>query len=83
MYTYDGILLGHKYSAIKRELNNVIGSNMDGPKDYQTKGYKSDKDEYHDITYIWNLKNSTNGAYFQQKQSHRHRKQRYGHQKGK
>ena len=25
------------YSAIKKEQNNVIGSNMDGPRDYLTK----------------------------------------------
>ena len=33
---------------------------MDRPRDYQTKSSKSDKDNYHDIIYMWNLKNSTN-----------------------
>ena len=32
-YTYNGIL------AIKKEWNNAICSNMDGPRDYHTKWY--------------------------------------------
>ena len=28
------------YSAIKKERNNAICSNMDGPRDYHTKGSK-------------------------------------------
>ena len=32
---------------------------MDGPRDYHTKQNKSE-DKYHDITYMWNLKNDTN-----------------------
>ena len=34
------------YSAIKKEWNNVIYSNMDGSRDYHTKWRKSDKDKY-------------------------------------
>ena len=37
------------YSAIKKEWNNAICSNMDGPRDYFT---KSDKDKYHMILLI-------------------------------
>ena len=33
---------------------------MDGPRDYHTKGSKTEKDKYHDITYIGILKNDTN-----------------------
>ena len=36
---YNGILLGHK-----KEQNNVIWSNMDGPRDYPTKWSKSDRE---------------------------------------
>ena len=35
------------YSAIKKEWNNAICSNMDGPRDYHTKQSKPDKDKYH------------------------------------
>ena len=44
------------YSAIKKERNNAICSNTDGPRDYHMKWSKSDKDKYHDITYMCNLK---------------------------
>ena len=40
MNIYRGILLGHK-----KEWNNVICSNMDGPRDHHTKWSKSDKNE--------------------------------------
>ena len=33
---------------------------MSGPRGYHIKWSKPDKDKYHDITYIWNLKNGTN-----------------------
>jgi len=47
---HSGILLGHK-----KEGNNTICSNMDGPRDYHT-----EKTRFYDTTYIWNLKNNTN-----------------------
>ena len=52
VHIYDGILLGHK-----KEWNNVICSNMDGPRDYHTKWSKSDRERQipYDITYMWNL----------------------------
>ena len=42
--------------------NNAICSNMDGPRDYQTKWSKSDRERQipYDITYMWNLKYDTN-----------------------
>ena len=45
---YNGILLSHK-----KEWNNALCSNMDGPRDY-----KSDRERQisYDITYLWNLK---------------------------
>ena len=57
VHTYNGILLSHK-----KEQNNVICSNMDGPRNYHTEWSKSDRERQisYDITYTWNLiKNDT------------------------
>ena len=50
------------HSAIKKEQNNSICSNMDGPRDCHSEWSKSDwgRQIPYDITYIWNLKNDTN-----------------------
>ena len=50
------------YSAIKKEWNNAIYSNMDGPRDYHTKWTNSERERQipYDITYMWNLKYDTN-----------------------
>ena len=47
---------------------------MDGPRDYNTKSSKSDRERQmpYDITYIWNLKYNTNIS-TKQKQTHGHR----------
>ena len=42
VYIYNGILPSHK-----KEWDNAICSNMDGPRDCHTKWSKSDKDKYH------------------------------------
>ena len=57
VHIYDGILLSHK-----KEWDNTICSNMDGPRDYHTKWSKSARERpiSYDITYRWNLKNDTN-----------------------
>ena len=39
---WQGILV-----SFKKEQNNAICSNMDGSRDYHTKGSKSDKDKYY------------------------------------
>ena len=54
---YNGILFSHK-----REWNNAICSNMDGPRDHDTKWRKSEREWQipYDITYMWNLKYGTN-----------------------
>ena len=45
------------YSAIKKEQNNAICSNMDGSKGCHTDWSKSDKErQIYDIIYMWNLK---------------------------
>ena len=53
VYIHNGIPLGHK-----KEWNNAICSNMDGPRDDQTKWSESDRERQIpcDITYMWNLK---------------------------
>ena len=50
---YNGILLSHK-----KEWNNVICSNMDGPRNNHTKWSKSDRERQipYDTTGMWNLK---------------------------
>ena len=57
IYWYDGILLSRK-----KEQNNAICSNMDGPRDYHTKWSKSERERQipYNITYMWNLKYDTN-----------------------
>ena len=46
----------------KKQWNNDICSNMDGPRDYHTKWSKSDREREisYDITYMCNLKYDTN-----------------------
>ena len=55
---YNGISLSHK-----KEWNNAICSNMNGPRDYQTKLSKSDRKRqktWYSITSMWNLTKDTN-----------------------
>ena len=49
-HVYNGILLSHK-----KEQNNAICSNTDGPRDYHTKSDRERQISY-DITYMWKLK---------------------------
>ena len=72
------------YSAIKKEWNIAICSNMDGPRDYHTKWSKSDKERQ--VLYDINKKSKKKiqmNLFIKQKQTHRHRKQPYGYQRGK
>ena len=57
VYIKNGIILSHK-----KEWNNAICSNMDGPRDYHRKWSKSESERQipYDITYMWNLKYDTN-----------------------
>ena len=57
VHIYNGILLSHK-----KEQNNVICSNMDGPRDCHTEWNNSDPERQisYDITYMWNFKKGTN-----------------------
>ena len=53
---HNGTLLSHK-----KEWNNAICSNMDGPRYYHTKQSKSERERQisSDITHIYNLKYKT------------------------
>ena len=57
-HIYNGILLSHK-----KERNNAICSNMDGPRDYHTKWISQPKkDKYHMTSSICGIfKNDTKG----------------------
>ena len=73
VHTHNGILLSHK-----KEWNNAICSNMDGPKDCHTEWGKSDRGReiLYDIAYMWNLKKMIQMKLLtKQKQSHRVREQ--------
>ena len=74
IHTYNRIFLSHR-----KELSNVIGSNMDGPRDYPMKVNKSNRErQMYDIAYMWNLKNRKKmNLLRQQKQTHRHKKQSF------
>ena len=52
VHIYNGVLLSHR-----KELNNAICSDMDGPRDYHIEWSKSDRERQvsYDITYMWNL----------------------------
>ena len=53
VHIYDGILLSNK-----KEQNNAICSNMDGPRDCHTEWSNSDTERRmsYDTAYMWNLK---------------------------
>ena len=55
------------HSAIKKEWNNAICSNMDGPGDCHTKWNKSDRERQisHNIAYMLNLKKLYKWTYLQ------------------
>ena len=53
--THSGILLGHN-----KKWNNAICSHVDGPRHCHTTWSKTEKDKYHIIPHIWNLKYVTN-----------------------
>ena len=66
IHIHSRILLCHN-----KEQNNVICSNMDGIRGSYTMWSKSERERNipYDITYIWNLIQSTNEA-FDRKETH-------------
>ena len=72
------------YSAIKKEWNDTICSNMSGPRDYHIKWIVRQR-----MTNIWyhlyaeSKKMIQMNLFSKEKQTHRLRKQTYGYQRGK
>ena len=62
VHIYNGISFSHK-----KEQNNAICSNMDGPRDCHTEWSKSDTERQisYDIAYMWNLKKGYKWTYLQ------------------
>ena len=59
---------------------------MEGPRDSHTKCSKPQKDKYHRISLICRIKKKKKiqmNLFKKQKETHRHRKQIYGYQRGK
>ena len=78
VYIYSGLLLSHK-----KEWNNAICTNMDGPRDYHPTWSKSNRERKisYDITYMWNLKKKMikMNLFTKEKQTHRLREWIYGY----
>ena len=55
------------YDISKKEWNNAICSNVDGPRDYHTEWSWSDKERQipDDIIFMWNLKYDTNELFYE------------------
>ena len=68
------------YSAIKKELNNTICSNMDGPIILSEVSQRKTNIIWHHL-YVKSKKMIQMNLFM--KQTHRHRKQTYGYQRGK
>ena len=75
----NGILFSYK------EWNNAICRNMEGCRDYCIKWGNSDNDKYHMMLLICEIlkKMIQMNLFTKQKETHRHRGQIYGYQKGK
>ena len=72
------------YSAINKEWNFAIWSNMDGLGEHYAKWSKSDRERQilYDFTYMWNLKNNKWANITRQKQTYRYREQKGGCHRG-
>ena len=79
-HIYNGILLSHK-----KEWNNAIYLNMDGPRDCHTEWSKSDRERQisYDIAYMWDLKKWYNLTYLQNRNRVTDVKNKHGYQGGK
>ena len=68
VHKYNEIILSHY-----KEWNNVICSNMDGPRDCHAEWNKSHREREisHNITYMWNLKGNDTNELTKQKQTNR------------
>ena len=80
VYTYICTHTVEYYSAIKKEWNNVICSNMGGLRDYHTKWSQTEKDKYIILPTCGILKKMIQMNLFE-KWKQTHRKQIYGYQR--
>ena len=72
-----------KYYSIIKIQNDVICSNMDRPRDYHIKWTKLDKEKYHVITYMWNLKKINTNELIYKINRLTDFENRHGYQRGK
>ena len=77
VYIHNEILLSHK-----KEWNNTICSNTDGPRNHHTKWSKSDRDKHHISLIMESKKIIQLNLFTKQKQTHRVQEQNYGYQRG-
>ena len=61
------------YSVIKKEWNNSICNNIDGPRECHTECSKSDREGEisYDIPYMWNLKRNDTNELTKHRETHR------------
>ena len=76
IHTHTLILTTEYYPAIKKEWNNTIWDNVNGPRDSHNKWSKSEREREipYGIIYMWNLKYGRNKLI---------ENQTYGYQRGK
>ena len=75
VHTYSGILLSHK------EWNNATCNNMDEPRDYRTEW--SQTNVWYRLYVKSKKKKKDTNEFLSKTETHRHRKQFYGYQRGK
>ena len=63
--SHSGIAI--KSWNIKKEQNNAICSDMDGPRDCHTEWSKSEKDKCHDIAYMWDIRKGYRWTYLKKR----------------
>ena len=75
VHIHNGTLFSHK-----KGQNNAICSNMDGMRDSHTKLSKLERERQnpHDIIYMWNLKYGTDYSIYKAKTGHGHGEQTCG-----
>ena len=77
-HTHDGVLLSHK----KNKIMSSAATRMDIEIIILNEVNQKEKDKYHNIIYMWNLKkNDTNELTELIEKTHRH-KTNYGYQRG-
>ena len=90
IYIYTHIYI-HTHTHTKRNTTHkkewilAICSNRDGLGGHYAKWNKSDRGRQilYDMTYMWSLKKIQMNLFTKPKQTHRHRKQTYGYQRGR